>query len=173
MRKENSVCITAPFYFRSPGTGDPAALQSRIDLTLIHPETKQPVKNARIDIVLHGRTINQIESDDGHASFTMPVNAMLSIYYQGLPAIRRGLYLDYRPHRNLIESFANGRWLEQNNWNNHLSPGQVPWEAFQMETTREVLSNVNWTIEVKPNERDGLWQEFEELFKPNNTKRPD
>jgi hypothetical protein len=40
----------------------------------------------------------------------------------------------------------------------------VPWEAFQFEKAREILSDVDWSIEVKPNERDGLWEKFEMLF---------
>jgi hypothetical protein len=164
--KENAICITSPFYFRPAGIDDPQPLRSRINLTLIHPETKKLVKKARIDIMLQGEKINEIETADGRASFAMPVNAILSISCEDLPTIRRGLYMDYRPHQELIETFANGQWLEQNNWKKNLSPGQVPWEAFRFERTREVLSNVDWTIEIKPNERDNLWQDFENLFLP-------
>jgi hypothetical protein len=164
LHKENTICITSPFYFRPPGTGDPQPLQPMINLRLINPDTKYLIQNAQIDILLHGKKINRITVHNGHASFTMPVHAYLSIRCEGLPVIRRGLYLDYTPHRDLVENFANGRWLEKNNWKKIVSPGQVPWEAFQLKKSREILSTVDWTIEILPNERDALWEDFEALF---------
>jgi len=164
IRKENSNCMTSPFYFRSESMSDPAPLESNVTLTLKHPKTKLLVKKARIDVLLNGNKINELDVTNGQVSFKMPVNAILKISSPGLPTIRRGLYLDYPPHQKMIETFASGRWLDQSNWKKLLSPGQVPWEAFQFEKARSVLSNVDWILEMKPNERDELWEEFERLF---------
>ena len=164
VRRENSNCMTSPFYFRPKSLSDPAPLQSDVSLTLVHPETLLPIKSATIDLLLNGRKIERLDVKNGKISFKMPVNAMLKISSEDLPTIRRGLYLDYPPHQKLIETFASGRWLDQNNWKEILSPGQVPWEAFQFEKTRETLSHVDWTIEMEANERDGLWEDFETLF---------
>ena len=30
--------------------------------------------------------------------------------------------------------------------------------------TKQILSNLDWTIEMSPNERDGLWEKFEDWF---------
>jgi hypothetical protein len=46
-----------------------------------------------------------------------------------------------------------------------LTPGEVPWEAFHFEKTKQVLSNVNWNIEMSSNERDPLWKKFDGIFK--------
>jgi hypothetical protein len=164
VEKENSICITSPFYFRPQGAGDPPVLRSTVDLRLVDPVTKQPVKNATIDVLVAGNTIDNLEIENGRRELTMPVNAMLRIDAPGYPTIRRGLYLDYLPHRRIVETLANGRWLEGNNRHANLQPGQVPWAAFRFEETKKVLSDVEWTIEMRPNERDGLWQEFDDLF---------
>lgn len=161
---ESTVCLTSPFYYRPDGMNDPKPLSSRINLTLIHPVTKQPVKNASIDILLCGEKINQVGAPSGKAEFTMPVNAYLVIRCENMPVIRRSLYLDYRPHQEILENFANGNWQKQNNRKGSLGPGQVPWEAFQFEKTREVLSKADWNIELKSNERDNQWQSFDALF---------
>jgi len=164
LKKENDICITSPFYFRPQGEQESVALISRINLKLINPKDNKPVQNATIHVLLAGEKIDTIELSNGTVRFSMPVNAMLKIRAKGLPEIRRGLYLDYEPHLQLIEKFASGRWLNQNGWKEILQPGQVPWEAFQYETTKEILSDVDWTIVVAPNERDQSWQEFEALF---------
>ena len=65
----------------------------------------------------------------------------------------------------LIERLASGRWLDAYGGRERLRPGQVPWEAFELEEARRVLSEVDWTISAKPNERDALWERFEGLFK--------
>ena len=163
VKKENSNCMTSPFYFRET-TRDPAALQSIVNLTLLDSATKQLVKNAEIDVLLYGESLDKLTVSGGQVSFKMPVNAMLKISAEGLPTIRRGLYLDFPPHQQLIETFASGRWLEQNNWSQNLNPGQAPWEAFRFEETREILSKVDWIIEMKSNERDDLWDDFERIF---------
>ncbi|NQT27504.1 hypothetical protein HQ585_19275 [candidate division KSB1 bacterium] len=164
VRKENSNCMTSPFYFRPKAVQDPPCLEANVMLTLVDPETKRKVKYAKIEILLYGGKIKELDVTQGQVSFNMPVNAMLKISSPGLPKIHRSLYLDYPPHQQLIETFASGRWLEQNNWKEFMNPGQVPWEAFAFEETEEVLSNVNWTIEIQENKRDALWKEFESLF---------
>ena len=165
IHSENSICLSSPFYFRPENTKDPEPLESAVKLTLIEPESNQRAKEATIDVLLYGKKIKKLNARDGRLSFRMPVNAMLKISAPGLPTIHRGLYLDYPPHRQLIETFANGRWLEHHSWKEKLGPGQVPWEAFQFEKTRAILSDVDWRIEMIPNERDSLWNDFEKIFK--------
>jgi len=43
----------------------------------------------------------------------------------------------------------------------------VPWGEFHFDKTKQILSNLDWTIEMSPNERDGLWEKFEDLFEDN------
>lgn len=161
LNPEANVALTSPFYFVDKNSS-PEPLVSHINLKLIDPDSKKSVA-AQVEISVDGELLTRLDVD-GHAEFDMPVNALLKISADGYPTIHRGLYLDYEPHEKMIETFANGDWLYQNNWKNILVPGQVPWEAFQFERTKEILSNVDWTIELKENERDVLWDDFEMLF---------
>jgi len=159
------ICITSPFYFFTKDPADPPCLQSDVHLTLLHPETQEKIGKACIKIMLEGEATDSLYTEYGQARFTMPIHAMLVISAEGFPTIRRGLYLDYPPHQKIIETLANGSWLEKHDWKAKLSPGQVPWEAFQFDETKETLRNVEWTIEMRPNERDESWEDFEKLFR--------
>jgi hypothetical protein len=158
------VCITSPFYFWPSGETVPPPLVSDIKLRLVDPVTGMPVTQATVQVTLNGRPLQSFETSAGDSEFQMPVNAMLHITAEGYPEIYRGLYLDYPPHRQLIENLANGDWLTQNRWNEILQPGQVPWEAFEFERTKEVLSQVEWVIPLQENERDPLWSDFYKCF---------
>jgi len=161
---EADICLTSPFYFWPEGKSEPSLLQSHIKLLLVDPLTRTPLAEATVEISVNGRPIKTLSTHDGRFEFDMPVNALLTIRAEGYPKLHRGLYLDYPPHQKIIESFANGNWLQQNNWRNILHPGQVPWSAFQFEETRRLLFKVDWTIEMKENERDALWDSFDALF---------
>jgi hypothetical protein len=159
------ICMTSPFYFFAKDSADSACLQSNVHLTLVHPRTQEQIGEACIKVMLDGEVTDSLNTEDGQARFTMPVNAMLVISAEGLPAVRRGLFLDYPPHREIIESLANGNWMARKNWKSNLKPGQIPWEAFQFNETKKILRDVRWTIEMKPNERDRLWEDFDRLFR--------
>ena len=146
------VAFTNPFYFRKGSDTDPAPLQSNIDLTL------PGVKNAEIDILMAGESTRVINMKHGRARFAMPVNAVLKIVAKGHPVIYRSLYLDYLPHRALMEELANGKWRK--NYRVKYNPGEVPWAAFNFDTTRNLLKNVKWKIEMKQNERDRQYATF-------------
>jgi hypothetical protein len=161
---ESDVALTSPFYFRPEGVGDPPALLSRVRLTVTDPVRGEPVPEGRVRVQTLGQTIQTHELSTGRAELTMPVNAWLLLDVPGTPTLRRSLYLDYLPHRDLIERLATGRWLETYGGKGSLQPGQVPWEAFHLAEARRVLSEVDWTVEVRPNERGDLWDRFEALF---------
>lgn len=91
----------------------------------------------------------------GKANFAMPVNGLLKINVEGYPVVYRSLYLDYLPHRDLIQTLASGKWRD--NYDVTFHPGEVPWDAFNFERTKRVLSNVKWEINLKQNERDTLY----------------
>ncbi len=162
INSEADVCLTSPFYFVTEKR--PKLLQPNVKMSIISPGSQTPVKDVSITLKQDGRVINTLSAPNGQVEFEMPLNAILQIGAPGYPTIHRGLYLDYEPHQQLIETFANGDWLKQHNWQDILVPGQVPWEAFQFEKTKDILSKVEWIIELEPNERDGLWQDFEALF---------
>jgi len=67
----------------------------------------------------------------------------------------RSLYLDYLPHRDLIEKLASGKWRDE--FDVKFNAGEVPWDAFNFEKTKKLLSDVKWEIKLEPNERDGLY----------------
>ena len=100
----------------------------------------------------------------------MPVNALLKIYAEGYAPIYRTLYLDYPPHLALIEELAAGNWLKKYDSAKY-SPGEVPWEEFHFDKTKQILSNLDWTIEMSWNERDGLWEKFEDLFEDKSSNK--
>jgi hypothetical protein len=156
------VCMTSPFYFWPDETAAPSLL-SEVKLQLVDPVTGMPVTKATVQITLNGQPLQSLKAA-GDLEFQMPVNAMLRIQAEGYPEIYRGLYLDYQPHRKLIENLANGDWLARKRWKEFLQPGQVPWEAFQFEKTKELLSRVEWVIPLEENERDPLWRDFYKRF---------
>jgi hypothetical protein len=159
------VCLTAPFYFRPKEDEPSAVFQSQIHLEMVDPHTEKRIEKAVISVEVNGRAIDTIRVE-GVAAFTMPVNALLRIQAEGYPTIVRSLYLDYPPHRRLLEKLAAGDWLDQNGWRERMQPGQVPWSAFQFEETIQVLSQVNWVIPLVENERDGAWwAPFNKIFK--------
>jgi hypothetical protein len=138
-------------------------LQSNVELTVA--SSNKNVKDVAIELLQDGRSIKKINLKNGHGKFTMPVNAILKISAAGHPVVYRGLYLDYPPHRQLIEELASGRW--KNNYESStrkFKPGEVPWEAFNYEKTKRILSDVKWTIELVPGPRDGFRKEFESVF---------
>ena len=85
----------------------------------------------------------------------MPVNALLKIKADGYPAVYRSLYLDYAPHKNLLEKLASGKWKDD--YDVTFNAGEVPWNAFNYDKTKKVLSNVKWNIDLNQNERDALY----------------
>ena len=141
---EFDVAFTNPFYFRSSIEKDPAVLQSNVNLLL---ESKRRIAiNGVIDLLVAGKKIRSVKVSSGKISFKMPVNAVLNIRIHGFPEMQKSLYLDYIPHRNLIEELASGRWREREKI--RYQPGEVPWKAFKFEKTKAILSNVNWTIRL-------------------------
>ena len=146
---ELDVAFTNPFYFRRKSDHDPEILQSTILLTF--PEGK----NGIIEILDAGKKIKTIPVSFGRAKFIMPINSLLKISMDGYPVLYRSLYLDYLPHRNLVETLASGKWKEH--YKETFNPGEVPWDAFNFERTKKVLREVNWAIELKQNERDTLY----------------
>jgi hypothetical protein len=162
--KESDVALTSPFYFRPSGVGDPPPLRSRVRLTAVDPKTGAPVGTGTIRVRLRGRTLEAHELSEGRVELTMPVNAILELDVPGYPRLKRSLYLDYTPYRDLMERLATGRWLDGYGGRARMQPGQVPWEAFHLDEAREVLSEVDWTIPLKANERDPLWARFQGLF---------
>lgn len=157
------VCITSPFYFRKGEMADPPHLISDIELTLIDKKGA-PINNAEIEILLHGEAINKVTYKGEATNFNMPAGATLKISNNG-SVIYRNLYLDYTPHRDLLENLASGKWLDNISAKRTFVPGEVPWEAFKFDETKRILKNVFWEITFQENERDPLWVDFENRFK--------
>lgn len=162
--KESDVALTSPFYFRPGGVGEPTPVRSRVRLTTVDPETGARVGTGTVQVRLLGRVLGTHELSEGRAELTMPVNAILELDVPGYPRLHRSLYVDYTPYRDLLERLAAGRWLDGYGGRDGLQPGQVPWEAFHLDEARKVLSEVDWTIALRANERDPLWARFEGLF---------
>lgn len=143
------VAFTNPFYFRNGNEQDPDVLQSKIHLKL------SPADIATIEILDGGKKIKTVRTKSGTAEFSMPVNGLLKINVKGHTPIYRSLYLDYLPHRDLIEKLASGKW--RNDYDVKYNPGEVPWPAFNFDKTKSILSEVNWNIDLMENERDTLY----------------
>ena len=162
----NDVAFTNPFYFWRREDKDPETLESKIDLTLNAPPGKPQINDASIDILVAGKTINTIKLSDGKAKFSMPVNALLKVMVNGYPPLYRNLYLDYPPHQKLVEDLASGNWMNKYDSTKKFNSGEVPWQEFNFEKTKQILSDVKWNIELAPNERDSLWKDLDAVFKP-------
>ncbi len=161
---KHDVAITSPVYFWPEDYEEPEVMSSNVNLRLIDPNTGEDIEDAEIDILIDGKAVQTLIYSGGAINFEMPINAMIEIRGKGYPVIRRGLYLDYKPHLELIEELASGDWLKSDGRDELYVPGEVPWEAFNYDRTKEVLSEVQWDIEMLLNERDPNWQEFEALF---------
>jgi hypothetical protein len=159
----HDVCISSPFYFWPEGTNDPGALVSEVNLSLLSPGGREKIKDASIDILVNGSLLKTVEMVDGNAKFEMPVHGILKIT-SGDQTIHRGLFLDYKPHRDILEELASGRWMSKLPEGISYAQGEVPWKAFRFEETKAMLSDVNWEIVFTENERDGKWQDFEDRF---------
>lgn len=158
------VAISSPYYFWPEGVKDPETLVSDVHLSLTPPQQKEALRNVTVDVLLNGKTIKAIPLQNGHGNFSMPVNGVLKISADGYTPIYRNLYLDYLPHQQLVEELANGNWLKKYDSTRKFNPGEVPWEEFHFTAAKEVLSKVDWKIEMSPNERDPLWKNFQALF---------
>jgi hypothetical protein len=157
------VALTSPFYFRPAGAApDPAPLESRVRLRVVDARTRKPIERAHVSILEGGRALGEVEAVGGSAELKMPVAAVLRIEAPGHAPIHRSLYLDYAPHRALLEELATGRWLDRNDWRRILKPGQVPWEAFRFRETRALLADVDWVVPLEDNERDAAWRRLDE-----------
>jgi len=162
---QHDVAITSPFYFWANGVNDPQPLISKIDLTVTAPQNNPAFKNVTVDVLANGKKINTLHLKNGAGSFTMPVSDLLKISAEGYTPIYRTLYLDYPPQQELIEELATGNWQKKYDSTTKFNSGEIPWEEFHFEKTRQILSQVNWKIEMSPNERDSLWEKFEGMFK--------
>jgi hypothetical protein len=154
---ERDVCITSPIYFRPPGAKAAVPFRSAVRLTVVSPSDRRPLRNVSVRLFVAGDEIRRIALPEGRAEFDMPVQAVLLIEAEGYPSIRRSLFLDYPPHRKLIENLSSGRWLARQGWKDILQPGQVPWEAFGFDETLSFLRRVHWTIPLETDERDAAW----------------
>jgi hypothetical protein len=161
---QHDVAITSPFYFWGNGVTDPRPLASKVNIDVTAPVAGNALKNVTVEISVNGKKISTVRLKNGRGSFTMPVNGLIKISADGYSPIYRSLYLDYPPHLALIEELATGGWLKKYDSAKY-NPGEVPWEEFHFEKTKQILSEVDWKIEMAPNERDGIWQNFEGLFK--------
>ncbi len=158
----HDVCITSPFYFRKAGFTEPLELKPLIHLTL-KDDSGYPGKTYRLEILSAGRVTGSFESGDPEFSFEMPLGSVLRISDRNGTTLYRDLYLDYEPHRNLLEELANGDWLAKAG--KDFSSGEVPWEAFQFNRTRELFSgSIDWVLSFRMNDRDFAWEEFDKLF---------
>jgi hypothetical protein len=156
-----SVALTSPFYFRPRGAPDvPAPLEPRVRLRIVDPRTQGPVERARVVTLVAGRAKAEIEAVGGTAELRVPLGAVLRIDAPDRPAIHRSLYLDYAPHRALLEEVATGRWLDRHGWRRTLKPGQIPWEALRFQETKATLTDVDWTVLLEDNERDAAWRQL-------------
>jgi hypothetical protein len=160
----HDVCITSPFYFRNEGDQSPQGMISEVNLKLIDPSSGNRIKNAEVAVFVQGQLIESHTLTDGQLKTRIPIQALLKIKAPDYPEITRCLYLDYPPHLELLEELASGDWRTGLKDGLLYNPGEVPWEAFNFDKTKEVLANVNWSIAMKYNERDILWEEFEEIF---------
>ena len=164
-KEQMDVAITSPYYFWPGGVKDPETLLSNVNLSLTPPQQKQSLKNVTVDVLLNGKNINTIHLKNGNGKFSMPVNGLIKISAEGYTPIYRSLYLDYPPHQQLLEELATGNWLKKYDSTRKFNPGEVPWEEFHFEKTKQVLSNVDWNIEMSSNERDSLWKNLKEFLK--------
>jgi hypothetical protein len=160
---QHDVAITSPFYFWTNGINDPKPLISKVTLTVVPKQNEQPLNNVTVDILVNGKNIKTLHLKNGEGSFAMQANSLLKISAEGHTPIYRTLYLDYPPQLALLEELATGNWLKKYDSAKY-NPGEVPWEEFQFEKTKQTLSKVDWKIEMSPNERDGLWEKFEDMF---------
>lgn len=161
----HNICITSPFYLWPEGVEDPAAMESDVNLSL-HSASGEKIAHAMIDILVKDSVIKTVELANGNAKFTMPVHGLLRISTSDSKTIYRGLYMDYQPHRDLLEKLASGRWMDD--YSEKYNSGEVPWKAFNFEKTKEILSEVDWQIVFTPNSRDPLWEDFDALFRKEN-----
>ena len=161
--KEHDVCLTSPYYFLPKGMEKPGPMTSDVSLSMVLSD-KTPAQNGTLEIYRLGKKINTIPFANGAAHFTMPVNAIVKIMAEGQPIVRRGLYLDFEPHRKLLENLSNGDWREEPEFRENVIQGYIPWKAFQLDETRKLLRHVAWEVTLLPNERDKQWEKFEQLF---------
>jgi len=159
----HDVCLTNPVYFHSHEKEETKLLEANVTLKLLHPGGARPVKTAMIHVMEYGRSVREIAVDSGLATFTLPLHASIMIKAEGYPEIRRSLYLDYLPHLKLLEHLGNGEWRAEGN-NRVFVPGQVPWSAFKYRETKDLLSDIEWSITVEENIRDQHWREFDQKF---------
>lgn len=160
---QHDIAMTSPFYFWPEGTKDPGVMVSEVDLRLVNEEGEL-INDAGIDILVNAKIIKSERLINGKANFSMPVDGLLKIQVNNDDPIYRGLYMDYKPHLALLENLSSGRWINDYKPEGYFSAGEVPWEAFNFEKTKEVLSKVDWEIVYKENERDTLYEEFFTIF---------
>ena len=160
---ESDVAITSPFYFWKQGTKDPEPLMVPVELTLKTSAGNNVFNKLKIDILVAGETMKTIAVSKGKAEFSMPVHAVLRISSGSHAPVYRTLYLDYLPVRNIMEKLASGKWLNETAGIKY-NPGEVSWEAIGFEQTKKMLQNVQWSVDLTPNERDSLWEPFDRVF---------
>ncbi len=162
----SDVAITSPFYFRNSSSADPSPLISQVNASF-NIDGLPYSKKLDVEVLVNGEKKASFSVNNGKNSFAMPVHAVLKITVAGNQPVYRSLYTDYTPFRDIIENLASGKWLNQQQVK--YNPGEVPWSVFQFDKAKSVLSHVRWNINLEPNERDPLWQPFDNTFKKQAT----
>jgi hypothetical protein len=144
---ELDVAFTNPFYFRRKGEKEPSVLMSSVKLRLADSASVENKLSGKIELLVAGKKIKTIGVHSSQIAFIMPVNAVMRILIDGFRPVEKNLYLDYLPHRDLIEELASGRWRER--FKEKYSAGEVPWEAFNYDKTKDILKDVEMTINLQ------------------------
>jgi hypothetical protein len=153
MEGERDVAFTNPFYFRNTKDKEPGVLTSNVELILRDSVKKKNIKKGRIEVQVAGKTVKTLSIKSEVTYFSMPVNGVLKITIPGYEVFFRNLYLDYQPHRDLVEELASGRWRNRYD-SSAYHPGEVPWEAFNYQKTRKVLKDVTFNVILGEAERN-------------------
>lgn len=144
------VAISNPVYFEPRGWEPPAPVKGRIRLEIVRPDGRA-ASDTQILVADHGDTFRIDCDEKGCAEFQATAGASLEILSNG-QTIRRHIFPDYPPLYECLEYAFGGSWkLETENC---FQPGQAPWRIFQYERIREIVSAMDWRIEL-PESRGG------------------
>ncbi len=141
--KNTGVSIAAPVYFNTSDWQSPKPLISKIYVKVLD-NYGDPLKKTLVEIWNIDEKLAEITTDN-MGNFEIDAPATIDVRFT-LPTGQKEqqwLFYEYPPLLDLIEDTYTISWAKT--YPGILS-GQMPWEAFHYNKTREVLETVHWTI---------------------------
>lgn len=143
------VAFSNPFYVEPPEYREPEEIRPALCGRVVCSQSGKPVQSI-VHVLREGFPVAEAHTDaQGRFELTMALSDELEIESRSHKCATRNIPVHFAPIADLLDEIIAGRWALDGNvsW----QPGQVPFEAFQYDRLRDILSKpFQWEIALEP-----------------------